>query len=278
MATIDSAAKFFTEHGRDIERERFRYHFGGGTQEDFLKVLGRYQNDDGGFGHGLEPDISAPVSNPFAMELALLYCIQAGVPNDVPLLRRAVGYLEATQEKDGSWRFSPEVYEADLAPWFAEWTWPNMNPTCTTAGLLRQLELGSERLHRRVGQFFDQHARHVDLLKDEFYTVRPYAYYFEADGGVGDAELYRAGLLWWLIRQHETGKVEDGGHFFEYARRPDLSVARHIPATIVDAELDRLTSDQQSDGGWSSPYADHWRGPTTVQSLLVLQAYGRIED
>jgi hypothetical protein len=276
VATIDSAAKFFTEHGRDIDRERFQYHFGGGTQEGFLETLGRYQNEDGGFGHGLEPDISAPVSNPFATELALLYCIQAGVPNDVPLLRRVAEYLDATQEEDGSWRFSPAVYEAELAPWFAGWTWPNMNPTCTTAGLLRQLGLGSERLHARVGQFFAQHARHADLLRDEFYAVRPYTYYFEADGGEGDAELYRAGLLWWLIRQHETGKSEDAGHFFEYARRPDLPSARHIPKLIVDAELDRLASEQQADGGWPSPYADHWRSAATIQSLLVLQAYGRL--
>ncbi len=276
MAAIDNAAKFFTDHGRDIDRERFRYHFGGGMQEGFLAILGRYQNADGGFGHGLEPDISAPVSNPFATELALLYCIQAGVPNDVPLLRRAVEYLETTQEEDGSWRFSPEVYGSDLAPWFAGWTWPNMNPTCTTAGLLRQLGLGSERLHARAGQFFVQHSRHADLLSDEFYTVRPYAYYFEADGGGGDADLYRAGLLWWLIRQHETSNVADGAHFFEYARRPDLAVARHIPKEIVDTELARLASEQQADGGWSSPYGDHWRGAITVQSLLVLQAYGHL--
>lgn len=276
MSAVDNAAKFFTDHGRDIDRERFRYHFGGGSQSGFLDLLGRYQNTDGGFGHGLEPDISAPVSNPFATELALLYCIQAGVPHDAPLLRRTVEYLEATQEDDGAWRFSPAVYEGDLAPWFAGWTWPNLNPTCTTAGLLRQLGLGSERLHARVGQFFAQHARHADLLSDEFYTVRPYTYYFEADGGGKETELYRAGLLWWLIRQHETGKAEDGGHFFEYARRPDLPVARHIPKMVIDAELDRLASEQHADGGWPSPYAGHWRGHATVQSLLVLQAYGRL--
>ena len=96
MNTIERAAQFFTEHGRDIDRERFRFHFGEGTQEKFLGVLGSYQNEDGGFGHGLEPDISAP-SNPFATELALLYCLQAEVPSDAPILQRAVDYLERTQ-------------------------------------------------------------------------------------------------------------------------------------------------------------------------------------
>ncbi len=276
MASIDSAARFFTEHGRDIDRELFRFHFGEGTQESLLSVLGRYQNADGGFGHGLEPDISASVSNPFATELALLYCIEAGVPIGVSLLRRAVEYLEDTQYEDGSWRFSPAVYEADLAPWFAGWTWPNLNPTCTIAGLLRHLGLGSVRLHERVGQLFEQLARPADLLSDEIYAVRPYAYYFDADGAGKETELYRAGVLWWLIRQHETGRVADGSHFFVYARTPDAPVARHIPKAIIDAELDRLASEQQDDGGWPSPYGDHWRGAITIGALLVLRAYGRL--
>ncbi|HEY8599851.1 MAG TPA: hypothetical protein VIL85_15550 [Thermomicrobiales bacterium] len=276
MTAVERAAQFFGGQGRDIDRERFRYHFGGGTRQQFLDVLSRYQNADGGFGHGLEPDISAPVSNPFATELALLYCIQADVPNDPPLLRRAVDYLEATQYEDGSWRFSREVYESDLAPWFAGWTWPNLNPTCTIAGLLRRLGLGSARLHERVGQLFRELARPADLLSDEFYTVRPYAYYFDADGGGEETELYRAGMLWWLIRQHETGKVADGSHFFEYARTPDRPVARHIPKTTLESELDRLALEQDNDGGWPSPYGEQWHGAITVQSLLVLQAYGRL--
>lgn len=276
MGAIERAAEFFAGAGRDIDRERFRHHFAGGTRVAMLETLGRYQNADGGFGHGLEPDIAAPASNPFATELALLHCLQADVARDAPLLARAVEYLEESQHEDGSWRFAPAVYEGELAPWFRGWTWPNLNPTCTIAGLLRALGLGSARLHGRVADLFDRLARPADLLTDEFYTARPYAYYFDADGGGEQAELYRAGILWWLIRQHETGKVQDGAHFFEYARVPDAPVARHIPRDIAAAELDRLASEQGSDGGWLSPYGDQWRGAITVQSLLVLHAYGRI--
>ena len=141
---------------------------------------------------------------------------------------------------------------------------------------MRQLGLGSSRLHERVGQLFGQLARPADLLSDEFYAVRPYAYYFATDGAGEESDLYRAGILWWLIRQHERGLAQDGAHFFEYARRPDLPAARHIPKSIVDDELVPLASEQQEDGGWSSPYGDHWRGAITVQCLLVLQAYGRL--
>jgi hypothetical protein len=72
MRSVARAQQFFEHAGRDIDRACFACHFGQGTQEELLGILARYQNSDGGFGHGLEPDIGAPDSNPFATELALL--------------------------------------------------------------------------------------------------------------------------------------------------------------------------------------------------------------
>src|SRR6478672_8732753 len=121
MATaVERARGFFATWERDIDRARFAFHFdsAAGSPEALLAALGRYQNADGGFGHGLEPDITAPDSNPFATELALTTCLQARIAPDHPLLTRTVAYLEATQTADGDWCFSPPVYEHDLAPWF----------------------------------------------------------------------------------------------------------------------------------------------------------------
>src|SRR5205807_2501588 len=149
VETLTRAQAFFADNGRPIDRARFAYHFAGGPRDAVASALETYQNEDGGFGHALEVDISAPASNPFATELGLLTCLQAGIPREHPLLQRATAYLEATQEEDGGWRFTPAVYEHELAPWFQGWDWPNLNPACSLAALLRELGLGSERLHQR---------------------------------------------------------------------------------------------------------------------------------
>ncbi len=60
MNRVAEAKRFFESHGRDIDRARFAYHFGEMPQAEMLEVLARYQNPDGGFGHGLEVDIKAP--------------------------------------------------------------------------------------------------------------------------------------------------------------------------------------------------------------------------
>jgi hypothetical protein len=276
MDAVARAAHFFQEHGRDIDRARFAYHFEHRTHDQLLDVLVRYQNADGGFGHGLEPDIEAPDSNPFATELALLICLQAEVPRDRPLLAGTVAYLERTQDDDGGWRFSEAVYAHPLAPWFQGWQWPNLNPACTIAGLLKEIGLGSPALHARADALFTRLARLEDVAGDEFYGVRPYAYYFLPDWEHPQRELYLAGVLWWLIRQHVSGKLADSEHFFAYVRTLRTYTGRLLPTEIVAERLDQLAAEQAEDGGWPSPCSEHWRGWTTVQNLLVLRAFDRL--
>lgn len=275
MQIIDRAREFFQENGRDIDRARFNYHFGRLPLEALLEVLARYQNQDGGF-FGLEVDIAAPVSNPFATELALLICLQAEVPRDHPLLRRTAAYLEQTQDESGGWRFTPEVYEHDLAPWFQGWQWPNLNPACTLAGMLKALGLGSDTLHDGVERLFQQLATADDLVSEGFYDVRPCAHYFLPEWFHPERDFYLSGVLWWLIRQHVAGEVEDGAHFFDYVRRPQTYTGKRLPKAILNERLDMLAAEQVEDGGWPTPYDEGWRGWVTMQNLLVLSAFGRL--
>lgn len=273
MDTIQRASVFFQDHGRDIDQARFGYHFGTRDMTELVTALSHYQNPDGGFGQGLENDIAAPDSNPFATELALMICLQAGVAKDHPLLQRTVEYLELSQDEDGCWRFSPAIYRHELAPWFENWEWPNLNPACPIAGLLIDLGLGSARLHRRVEQLFERLGKPADLLGSEYYSVRPYAYYFLAEWEHPQRELYLSGVVWWLLREHFSERGIDGNHFFDYVRRPDTYVGKQIPEEILTVRLEALMAEQQEDGGWPSPYSEKWRGWVTVQNLLTLRAF-----
>src|SRR5712692_137664 len=118
---VARARQFFQQNGRDIDRACFDFHFGALPLGALLAILGEHQNPDGGFGCGLEVDIKATDSNPFATELALLICLQAGVSRDDPLLARGAAYLEQTQDADGGWRLSPQVLAHELAPRYQAW-------------------------------------------------------------------------------------------------------------------------------------------------------------
>ena len=69
--SFDKARDFVLSNGRILERRLFHFHFTAGPREGVLHAVLAYQNPDGGFGHGLEPDTSSPESQPLFTQMAL---------------------------------------------------------------------------------------------------------------------------------------------------------------------------------------------------------------
>jgi hypothetical protein len=57
---FERTARFITNSARPLEHAQFEYHFRSGSVVALLDELQKYQNDDGGFGHGVEPDVRMP--------------------------------------------------------------------------------------------------------------------------------------------------------------------------------------------------------------------------
>jgi hypothetical protein len=68
---LGRAKEFIYKNARLLDRKRYEFHFEGGTKEEVISVLRAYQNQDGGFGNALEPDIRCPQSQPVPTEMAL---------------------------------------------------------------------------------------------------------------------------------------------------------------------------------------------------------------
>ena len=67
----ERARAFINTQGRPLERALYSYHFDDGSAEAVLAELGHYRNDDGGFGHGIEPDLQTPDSSVLGTTVAL---------------------------------------------------------------------------------------------------------------------------------------------------------------------------------------------------------------
>jgi hypothetical protein len=102
--------EWLLNHGRPLDIARFRYHFEKGDVSDVLIELQKYQNSDGGFGHGLEPDFRNPNSSPIACWVATEILAEIGCWNlELDIVRKLVDYLIDCQQKDDDWfRFSIE--------------------------------------------------------------------------------------------------------------------------------------------------------------------------
>src|SRR5512135_788905 len=76
---LERGANFIWENARLLERAIFEYRFLGGPADRIPLILRLYQNEDGGFGNALEPDLRAPDSQPLFLEFALHTLYECGL-------------------------------------------------------------------------------------------------------------------------------------------------------------------------------------------------------
>ena len=58
--SFERARRFLKTEARSLERTLFERHFEAGPAGAVLAALAAFQNDDGGFGRALEPDVRTP--------------------------------------------------------------------------------------------------------------------------------------------------------------------------------------------------------------------------
>ena len=76
--SFEKARTFVIDQGRELERRLLSYYFDDGTPAAVLDELASYQNQDGGFGNGLEPDIQLPDSSVITTTIALRILREVG--------------------------------------------------------------------------------------------------------------------------------------------------------------------------------------------------------
>ncbi|WP_051251434.1 hypothetical protein [Paenibacillus harenae] len=118
---FDRAVQFIKESARPLERALFAYEFEAGSSEEALRELAAFQNSDGGFGHGLEPDVRLAASSVLATSVALQHLTSLKASCHSPLVQGAIRYLVSsydTVQKHG-WDIVPaEAETAPRAPWW----------------------------------------------------------------------------------------------------------------------------------------------------------------
>ena len=260
---------------RPVEAARGRLLLGLGGAEGVLAALARYQNDDGGFGNGLEPDITAPQSNPFAAQMALNGVLEDGIPTTEPFVTRLVGWLEDRHGDDGCWRWEPGTLDHPIAPWFAGWEFPNLNPAMGLSAVLTRLGLGSQRLHRRCRDLYVRLANPEEMTTGAFYEVLPYADSLPWLPDLPGREAALESLADSIARRYLAGDYDDPQHAASHLGPADGPIARRIPppvlATVHQRMRAALLDTQQDDGSWPSPYAGHWGPAQTVQAMTILK-------
>ena len=122
---------------RPLDYVKWKYINGMASNRDVIKELIKYQNKDGGFGHGLEPDYLNPDSTPIATWQATMYLKDLDIKGDELVVQDILRYLESGIDFNGRMWLNT-VPSNDIYPhaiWWADkednYSW---NPTIALAG------------------------------------------------------------------------------------------------------------------------------------------------
>lgn len=291
---FERARTFIYSSARLLDRMRFAYLFENGSKEKVLQALRAYQNEDGGFGHALEPDMRCPDSQPVATEVGL-YILNEVKSCDTEIFDGVLSYLKSiTLSGGGLPRSTTRVNDYPHAPWWIteQDDIPSINPTGSIVGMLMAQ---NARIDFYDEPWFRSHISFLwncleENLPNDFHDAMqwiPFLEHVEKVTGQDTERVnhYRAILDHWLSGPKGIERDENAEGYvhkvLDYAPEPESYASRIVSDEEVNRHLDWFISTQQEDGGWGISFPSvsvaneqEWRGWLTVERLKILKAYG----
>ncbi|KDQ69876.1 hypothetical protein ACIPJG_13130 [Streptomyces halstedii] len=294
--SLARAEQFIWLTARVLEQRRFAHLFLDGSADAVETALTAYLNEDGGYGHALEPDLRGPVSQPMHTAHALSVLDSIGRCAG-PRVERVCRYLTGVSTKEGALpALLPSQRGYPAAPFIPVLDDPpaELLATGPVVGLLHRNRVWHAWLFRAT----DFCWAAVDALE------RSHPYEIEAAvaflDGVPDRARAEAAAdrLGQLVREQRlvvldprrraeypvaSGYAPGEHHFpYDYARTPGSLARRWFSEDELDGSLDRLEAEQCPDGGWPVAWR-RWAPGTelegrplvTLRALRTLRAYGR---
>lgn len=290
------AEAFIQTHARPLDIQLHNLHFHNGPAEAVLTELAAFQNDDGGFGHGIEPDFRTAASSPMATSVGLQYCTAVNTPADHPIVQNAIQYLLATYNAEH--RYWPSTYknvnDAPHAFWWhvseltppTEEQWPNVS--AELVGYIHHYrQLVPEPFYKQVMTRALENLRSTDTLAP-LYNVLCWQRTAVLTHPPLQTEIVEKIKRSFAHMQPITQETLSEIRIYWLANRPTAVLAQQYPE-VVKQLLNEEIAKQADDGGWWPtwhwgqyedvwPIAEkEWAGKITVEALHTFKNFGKLE-
>ncbi|WP_406729655.1 hypothetical protein WJ438_11650 [Streptomyces sp. GD-15H] len=290
------AERFVWLTARVLEQRLFAHEFREGGADPVERALDAYRNEDGGYGHALEPDLRGPVSQPLHTAHALRVLDSVGRCGGTRV-ERACHYLTSVSTPDGALpAIHPSLRGYPSAPFVPVVDDPpgELLATGPVVGLLHRNDVWHAWLFRAT----DFCWQAVEALERSHpYEIRAAVVFLDSapDRPRAEAAADRLGRL--VRGQRLAALAPDdldaypvapgyapGEHHFphDYARTPHSLARGWFTDGEMSRSLDHLAAEQEDDGGWPVRWRE-WapapaleaRSMVTIDALRTLRAYGR---
>lgn len=144
---------------RPLEIARVRHLISDGSLDDVIMALSAYQNEDGGFGHGLEPDFINPFSSATQTWVAINIMRDHNIDPFHPMVSKTLSYLSQTfDDQINRWHaIDSRNKDYPHAPWWEqEGDLTSMNPSASLAGFIIKYGNPMESIYRKAKKVVDE--------------------------------------------------------------------------------------------------------------------------
>jgi hypothetical protein len=289
----EKARAFMMSEARPLERAMFEYEFENGSARRVLEELKTFQNEDGGFGHGLEPDVRCSESSALATTIAFQTLSELN-ETDSDLVDKALNYLERTyQSEQKGWEIIPQAAEESPRAFWWEYGAFNDhwgNPNAEIAGYL--IDYRTKLPDEWVNTVVDEAIRYLQETSDLAEMHEMLCYIRLADRLTKVQYQQVESKLDQFISNCVAANPEAREGYcavpLQVMQSPNSRYYERF-ATYIPSDLDTLIEQQGEDGAWAPNWAwgrfeeqwqqakTEWKGVITLNNLRVLRSFERLK-
>lgn len=294
-------------YARPLELALWRFYFEDGSREDVVEKLGFYQNDDGGFGNGVEPDSWNPESSPYHTMIAISILREVGFTDTKhPMVQGIFRFLESgVHSSEDGWHFSiPSNDNYPRAPW---WTYDETLNSVQDMGVTAGLCAFILRYGDKQSTVYAKALGYVDRILDKIKRTKDFGEMGAGGLGILMLDLDAAGLcsrfdcseVREMLPKLVNGTMErDPAKWAFYTPRPSEFI--RSPESfyyqgneeIVETELDYVIDTRNPGGVWNITWTWFdlgekypkefavseiwWMASKAIEKVRFLKAFGRI--
>ncbi len=301
MDTFEKARMFVYINARPLDLARWQFHFESGNREAVLHALSFYQNEDGGFGHGLEPDFLNPDSTPIATWAATEILKEIGFSDkNHPIVLGILRYLDSGRHFDDEHKQWLNTVPANNDHPHAIWWEYNgndefrYNPTAALAAFVLEYADKNSVIYNKCCKIAEQaiewfvnavpfHEQHVTSCFIELFNTLAKKNVITADISLFGRKLKEQ------VRYNICAEKEKWAT--EYVTKPsNFNITRDTifyegNEELAEYECDFIKEVQSDDGSfpvtwqWWTDYkeyevsANFWRSAITISNMRYLKAF-----
>jgi hypothetical protein len=259
--------EFIFKNSRLLERKLFHYFFEAGNKEEIIKALAAYQNTDGGFGNGIEPDLLCPYSTAIGAETAMYY-IDLLDYEENEMTDQLYNWIIKEQNEEGYINHPPtNFFKYPFQEW---WSRPDDLRIFALSGFLKKWGLKDDDFFKKVKTFYSNTSHPEEFAFYEY----PYFIYLKY---LGESKEEKK-LLQNIINQLPSIFEKNKAHYPLFGRHwyHALDI---LDKKVVENEADNFFSGLEDDGGLKIIYQNlpWWRPIWTLDGLILLKKSGFLQ-